>query len=271
MRKRAGQDARDADVWHVYTDGTSKHERRQTFSAWAARAVQPNSRQIRQASGAFPGGSSLRVETEAILQGLRLVPPGETARLYCDLELSVIRSILDTPDGEAARWHLHEVIVHDIVRNSDAHHLAMHRAARDAETAARGGDADTDLMGSLHDALTRARASEAGEGQLRRDVQSVTGGTVPLVVCVTDVASAGLSGVTLALSVTGVPGFGRHEHGAFRQALARVVAAFAREALVHVRVPVAWQAEAAAALQAHPNVRLTGAVAAEPDAADEDA
>lgn len=238
----------DADTWHIYTDGSSRHERRQTFSGWAARAVQPGTRQVRQASGARPGGTSLDAETEAILAGLRLVPGGAVARLYSDLDLTALLEVVQSPAGEAARHHLRDLWVHPVARNSGRHSHDAHRVARAAEQEARQGliPDGGGLPNVVLEAQDLARAGLADAPLTLQAPQHLPGGTGPLQVrasgrtAVSGRGPAGQVQIMLTLDLTAVLGSGRNEAEAIRDALARGLTPLARGGLVELSVPSRW-------------------------------
>ncbi|MBB5234416.1 hypothetical protein [Deinococcus budaensis] len=242
------------DLWHVYTDGSTRHERRQTFSGWAARAVQPGSRQVRQASGAGPGGTSLAAETEAILAGLRLVPGGAPARLYSDLALPALLAILHGPAGEAARDHLRDLWVQPVARSRGRHPADMHHVARRAEAGVREGEAldAAGLHGAALEMQVLARAGEDGAALPLGGGERLAGQTRPLVLEVGGLPPLPAGGRPLRLNLTlglgRVEGQGRGGEEALRVALARPLALLTRGALVELRVPSAWLVTARAAL-----------------------
>ncbi|MFC4427778.1 hypothetical protein [Deinococcus navajonensis] len=250
-------------LWHVYTDGSSRHERRQTFSGWAARAVQPETRQVRQISGARPGGTSLEAETEALLSGLRLVPAGAAARLYSDLDLPALSSLLQTPEAEAARAHLHELWVQPIARNSNGHHHDAHRLARAAELTvregavpgpaglgqavlegqdlARGGAADPPL--SLHEPWHLPGQGRALQARIE-ELEVLTPGRTPE------------RRARMAMRLDGFQGTGRTPQHAVQDAVRRGVGALARVSLVDLTVPPDWAVAAQEATQDLGTVRI---------------
>lgn len=246
-------DADPADTWHVYTDGSTRFERRQTFSGWAARAVQPETRQVRQTSGARPGGTSLDAEAEAILAGLRLVPGGAVARLYSDLELAALLAILESPAGEAARHHLRDLWAHPVARNSGQDSREIHHVARSAEQEVRQGDTrdGSGLANAVLAAQGLARIGQVDPPLTLHAPRHLPGETGPLQVRMsrlTPVPGGGPVGrvrVSLTLDLAEVPGAGRHEEEALRDALIRGLTPLVRGGLVELRVPQCW-AEAAA-------------------------
>ena len=240
------------DTWHVYTDGSTRHERRQTFSGWAARAVQRETRQFRQVSGAHPGGDSLSAERTAILEGLRLVPRGATVRLYCDLELSAILALLESPQGIEGRAHLNDVLVQSAMRNTSAHQTDMHRASRAAEHDARQGELENaSLHGAVVHAWDAARADDSQFPQPRALAHALPGLSRPFQVSVVHVTyddpadqarearapKATRVRATLTLELGDVTGSGRGEREALHSALEAVLTPLARHAVVHLRVP----------------------------------
>lgn len=255
-----------ADTWHVYTDGSTRHERRQTFSGWAARAVQPETRQVRQTSGARPGGTSLDAETEAILAGLRLVPGGAAARLYSDLELAALLAILESPAGEAARYHLRDLWVHPVARNSGRDSREIHHVARSAEQEARRGDTQdgSGLANAALEAQGLARMGQADPPLALHAPRHLPGETGPLQVRVgrlTLVPGGGPGGrvrATLTLDLAEVPGTGRHEEEALRDALTRGLTPLVRGGLAEVRVPSRWVPAAVEAARDLGVVRVIG-------------
>lgn len=244
-----------ADVWHVYTDGSAKHERRQAFCGWAARATQIQTRQLRQASGAFPGGDSLAAERQAIVEGLALVPPGGVAWLYSDLDPAVILALLESEAGEAARAHLALVQVFAVVRNSDPHQREMHRAARDAREEARAGTNEhprahaTRLANAAEQARATARTADVNAPQLRAVAVRLPGFAGPLKARVLKAAfedvttqeqrERGRSRVlaSLTLQLSGVRSAGRDEQDAARGALRQILAPLAQRGEVQLSVP----------------------------------
>lgn len=256
------------DLWHVYTDGSTRHERRQTFSGWAARAVQPQAREVRQASGARPGGTSLEAETEAILAGLRLVPGGAPARLHSDLDLPTLLEVLHAPAGEAARAHLADVWVQSVARNRGRHPADMHRVARAGEAGVRAGDLSggTALPNATLDTLELARTGETDPPFPLGEARRLPGLAGPLQLRVAGLPPAPGSGpttlsLTLDLELTTLPGRGRTPEEALGQALGPLLTLLARGALAELRVPAAWEAVAQAGVSGRPGVR----VLAEPD------
>lgn len=254
------------DLWHVYTDGSTRHERRQTFSGWAARAVQPHTREVRQASGARPGGTSLEAETEAILAGLRLVPGGAPVRLHSDLDLPTLLEVLHAPAGEAARAHLADVWVQPVARNRGRHPADMHRLARAQEAGVRAGElpGGPALPNATQDALELARTGEADPALPLGEVRRLPGQTGPLQLRVTGLPPAPGNGPTtlsLALDLATVLGRGRTPMEAVQHALHPLLTLLARGTLVEVRVPATWEVVARAAVTGLPGVR----VRSEPD------
>lgn len=241
-----------SETWHVYTDGSSRHERRQTFSGWAARAVQPETRQVRQASGAGPGGDSLGAETTAILEGLRLVPAGAFVRLHSDLDPALLLAVLESGPGEAARAHLRGVDVHPILRHTAAHHRDMHDAARAAEREAREGTSpgDTSLPNAVQDAQLQARTAHTGTAETRGSVRHLPGVTGPLrlrVLGLTPGRAGGRTLVTLTLDLPELHGAGPNEVAAVKAALDGILPSLTRGTLVHLQVPErGWEAVTAA-------------------------
>lgn len=250
-----------SETWHVYTDGSSRHERRQTFSGWAARAVQPGTRQVRQVSGAGPGGDSLGAETTAILEGLRLVPAGATARLHSDLDPALLLAVLESGPGEAARAHLLRVDVHPILRHTAAHHRDMHDASRDAEREARKDPGpDATLTNMVQDVTLRARAAHAETAATRGTVRSLPGATGPLRLRLLDLTSGRDAGrrtlVTLRLDLGSVGGSGPTEAAAVKSALENLLTSLTRGTLVHLQVPERWREAVTAATAEHGAVRV---------------
>jgi len=245
------------DLWHVYTDGSTRHERRQTFSGWAARAVQPRTRQLRQASGGGPGGTSLDAETEAILAGLRLVPGGAPARLYSDLALPALLEILHGPAGEAARDHLRGLWVQPVARTRGRHPADMHHVARRAEAGVREGELldSSSLPNTVLEALDLARTGEADAALPLGDDSHLLGRTGPLQVEVADlppepVAAGGRPvRLNLTLDLGTVQGSGRSPEEALAAALHPLLALLTRGALVELRVPPGWLASARASVK----------------------
>jgi len=250
----------DTLVWHVYTDGSSRHERRQTFSGWAARAVQPETRQLRQSSGARPGGTSLEAETEAVLCGLGLVPAGATARLYSDLDPAALRSLLQTPEAEAARSHLHELWVQPIARNTTGHHHDAHRLARAAEIQLRE---EVPGPGGLDNAVLEAQGV-ARSGATEPPIPLHQPWDLPGQTGALQVRLGGLevrpkhaSAQRVRLELCGeAQGSGRTVTGAVQDALRRGVGPLARSSLLDLTVPPQWAEAAAAATQDLGNIRV---------------
>lgn len=276
MPRPGDKSAHPPDTWHVYTDGSSRHERRRTFSGWAARAVQPETRQMRQASGAGPGGDSLGAETTAILEGLRLVPAGATVLLHSDLDPALLLAVLESASGEAARSHLRGVDVLPILRHTAAHHRDMHDAARAAEREAREDSAAgaTALPNVVHDAQLQARTAHTGTAQTRGGVRHLPGVTGPLRLGVREVTSGRPAGgghtlVTLHLDLPDVQGSGPTEAAALGNALEGVLTALTRGTLVHLQVPERWREAVTAATAGRAAVRVV-AEAEEPSPAAED-
>ncbi|UQN09095.1 reverse transcriptase-like protein [Deinococcus sp. QL22] len=233
-------------VWHVFTDGSSRHERRQTFSGWAARAAQPETRQIRQISGARPGGTSLEAETEALLAGLQLVPAGAVARLYSDLDPAALREVLQGPVALAARNHLHALWIHPIGRNSNRHHHDVHLMARAAELSAReGARAEAaGLSNAVLDLQDLARAGQSDAPLALHTPWQLPGHTQALQVQLEPVKSSKAAGAgrraALASLQAAIQGQGRTSEEAMRNALARSVPLLARASLVDLTVPLEW-------------------------------
>ncbi|MFB9995147.1 hypothetical protein ACFFLM_24675 [Deinococcus oregonensis] len=236
-----------AGDWHVYTDGSTRHERRQTVSGWAARAVQPESQQVRQVSGARPGGTSLDAEAEAVFMGLRLVPGGAAARLYSDLNLASLLQLLHGAEGAASRAHLRDLWVHPIARNSGRHHQDMHHVARTAELEARlqrGAPEGAQLANTVlaMQALAQGSHRDAplplGEPQLR------PGSTRPLQVKLRGVtfqpAPSQQVQATLTLDLAEVRGTGRTQEDAVRCALEAALKPLTRGGLVDLTVHEPW-------------------------------
>ncbi|WP_216324137.1 hypothetical protein [Deinococcus aestuarii] len=251
------------ETWHVYTDGSSRHERRQTFSGWAARAVQPQTRQVRQVSGAGPGGDSLGAETTAILEGLRLVPAGASVLLHSDLDPALLLTVLESGPGEAARAHLRGVDVHPILRHTAAHHRDMHDAARAAEREAREGASlgSASLPNAVQDAQLQARAGRTDAVETRGPVRRLPGLTGPLRLWVRGVTSGRAAGsgrtlVTLTLDLPDVQGTGPTETAALGDALEGMLLALTRGTLIHLQVPERWREAVAAAMAGHGAVRV---------------
>lgn len=248
-------------VWHVYTDGSSRHERRQTFSGWAARAVQPETRQVRQISGARPGGTSLEAETEALLSGLQLVPAGATARLYSDLDPAALHPLLQSPQAEAARVHLHELWVQPIARNSNGHHHDAHRLARAAETQLReeGPQGLTGLDQNILAAEALARSGAADPPLALHQPWMLPGVARPLELQGQDArystVPSGQVQATLSLGLS-AQGQGRAPTDALQEALGEVLRPLARASLLHLRVPPAWLPAACRAAQELGTVRV---------------
>ncbi|UBV44129.1 hypothetical protein LAJ19_15080 (plasmid) [Deinococcus taeanensis] len=215
-----------AGDWHVYTDGSTRHERRQTVSGWAARAVQPESQQVRQVSGARPGGTSLDAEAEAVFMGLRLVPGGAAARLYSDLDLAALLPLLRSAEGAASWAHLRDLWVQPIARNSGRHHQDMHRVARTAELEARlhrGAPEGAQLANTVL-AMQALAPDRQADGPLPlRAPQQLPGATGPLQVKLAGVtfqpAPAEQVQATLTLDLAPVRGTGRTQADAVRAAL----------------------------------------------------
>lgn len=254
------------DLWHVYTDGSTRHERRQTFSGWAARAVQPHTREVRQVSGARPGGTSLAAETEAILAGLRLVPGGASARLHSDLDLTTLLEVLHAPAGEAARAHLADVWVQPVARNRGRHPADMHRVARAGEAGVRAGElpGGMALPNAIQGALELARTGEADPALPLGEARRLPGQAGPLQLRVAGLPPAPGSGPTalsLTLDLTTLPGRGRTPGEAVGQALHPLLTLLARGTLVELGVPATWEAVVRAAVTEWPGVR----VRSEPD------
>lgn len=244
----------DPNLRHVSTDGSTRHERRQTFSGWAARAVQPQTRQVRQVSGARPGGTSLEAETEAILAGLRLVPGGASARLSSDLDLPALLGILESPVGEAARHHLRGLWVQPVARNSGRDSRAVHHVARASEQEAREGTVPdgSGLAGAVLGAQDLARAGQADLPLALGGPRLLPGGTGPLPVrvlgCDFGRGPGGQVRATLTLTLGPVPGAGRHEAGALADALRRGLTPLVRGGVVELGVPERWAPAATDAL-----------------------
>lgn len=234
-------------VWHVYTDGSSRHERRQTFSGWAARAVQPATRQVRQISGAQPGGTSLNAETQAVLAGLQLVPAGATAWLFSDLDPQTLLELLRQPEAEAARHHLHELWVHPIARNSNRQHQDVHRVARAAETDLRGDPEPTGsgLTNAAQDMQELARAADADLPLALHAPWRLPGTTAPLQLEVLEVSYRPLKGATgqvqaeLELRLGNALGIGRSQNEALSDALGRAAGTLGKATLVNLHIPPA--------------------------------
>lgn len=245
------------DLWHVYPDGSPRHERRQTFSGWAARAVQPGTRQLRQASGGGPGGTSLEAETAAILAGLRLVPGGAPARLHSDLALPALLEVLHGPAGEAARDHLAGLWVQPVARSRGRHPADMHHVARRAEAEVREGETldASGLPNATLEMQALARTGEADAALPLGDAQRLPGRTGPLQVTVTGLppepapAGGGAVRLDLTLDLGTVQGGGRSGEEALAAALHRPLALLTRGALVELRVPPGWLASARAAVK----------------------
>lgn len=262
----------DADTWHVYTDGSTRHERRQTFSGWAARAVQPETRQVRQSSGARPGGTSLEAETEAILAGLRLVPGGAAARLYSDLELAALLAILESPTGEAARHHLRDLWVYAVARNSGRHSQDAHHVARSAEQEAREGAVPdgSGLANAVLEAQGLARMGQADVPLALHPPRHLPGEMGPLQVRASRLTPLPGGGpksrvrVTLTLNLAEVPGGGRNEEEALRDALARGLTPLVRGGLVELRMPQRW---ATAGVEATRNLGVVRVIAEQDESA----
>lgn len=249
------------ELWHVYTDGSTRHERRQTFSGWAARAVQPHTREVRQASGARPGGTSLEAETEAVLAGLRLVPGGAPARLHSDLDLATLLEVLHSPAGEAARAHLADVWVQPVARNRGRHPADMHRVARTEEADARAGEppGGTGLPHATQEALGLARTGPADPPLPLGEAQRLPGQTGPLQLRVSGLPpapGAGPTTLSLTLDLGTAPGRGRTPAEALRTTLGPLLTLLARGALVDLRVPSAWEGVARTAAGGVPGVRV---------------
>lgn len=248
----------------MYTDGSSRHEKRQTFSGWAARAVQPASRQVRQISGAQPGGTSLHAETQAVLAGLQLVPAGATAWLFSDLDPATLLDLLRQPEAEAARHHLRDLWVHPIARNSNRHHQEAHRVARAAETALRGDPelADAGLTNAAQEMHALARAADADLPLLLHTPWRLPGPTGPLEVHALGVmhrplkATAGRVQATLSLRLGDTLGTGRSPEEALSDALGQVVRRLGRATLVNLNVPRAWSQAAVQGSQDVGTVRV---------------
>lgn len=250
------------DLWHVYTDGSTRHERRQTFSGWAARAVQPHTREVRQASGARPGGTSLEAETEAVLAGLRLVPGGAPARLHSDLDLTTLLEVLHAPAGEAARAHLADVWVQPVARSRGRHPADMHRVARAQEAGLRAGEqpGGMALPNVTQDALELARTGEADPALPLGEPRHLPGQAGPLQFRVAGLPPAPGNGPTalkLTLDLTTLSGRGRTPVEAVQHALHPLLLLLTRGALVELRVPAVWEAVARAAVTESPGVRVS--------------
>ncbi|WP_102126992.1 hypothetical protein [Deinococcus planocerae] len=257
--------ADSSETWHVYTDGSSKHERRQTFSGWAARAVQPQTRQVRQASGAGPGGDSLGAETTAILEGLRLVPAGAAVLLHSDLDPALLMAVLDTGPGEAARAHLRRVDVRPILRHTAAHHRDMHDAARAAEGEARAGSpaGAASLSNAVQDAQLQARTGQTDAAGTRGTVRRLSGTTGPLRLRILGLAPGRVGGRTLVTLTLGLPdlrGSGPNEVAALQDALEETLASLTRGTLVSLQVPERWRETVTAATAGHGAVRVVAEV-----------
>jgi len=233
--------------WHVYTDGSTRHERRRTFSGWAARAVQPETQQVRQGSGARPGGTSLEAETEAVLLGLRLVPGGAVVRLYSDLELAALLQVLHGAEGVAARTHLRDLWVHCVARNSNRHHQDMHHVARAAELDAREhrtGPEGAELANAVLAVQGVAQVNPADAALSLWEAEHLPGFALPLQVALRDVtfqpAPARQVQATLTLELAQVRGMGRTQEEALRAAVERGLRPLARGGLVDLMVRDPW-------------------------------
>lgn len=249
------------DLWHVYTDGSTRHERRQTFSGWAARAVQPRTREVRQASGARPGGTSLEAETEAILAGLRLVPGGAPARLHSDLDLPALLEVLHSPAGEAARAHLADVWVQPVARNRGRHPTDMHRVARAEEADARAGESpgSAGLPNAVQNALDLARTGPAAPPIPLGEPRRLPGQAGPLQLRVSGLPPSpgnGTSALSLTLGLGSVAGRGRTPGEALQAAIGPLLTLLTRGALIDLRVPEAWEATARKAFAELPGVQV---------------
>ncbi|SMB80104.1 hypothetical protein [Deinococcus hopiensis] len=233
--------------WHVYTDGSTRHERRRTFSGWAARAVQPETQQVRQVSGARPGGTSLEAETEAVLMGLRLVPGGAAARLYSDLELALLLQILRGAEGAAAWTHLRDLWVHSIARNSNRHHQDMHHVARTAEVEAReqrSAPEGAALANAVLAVQAVAQVNPVDTALSLQGPEHLPGFALPLQVALRGVTfQLTLSRqvqATLTLELSQVRGTGRTQEEALRAAVERGLRPLARGGLVALMVREPW-------------------------------
>ncbi|AFZ67530.1 hypothetical protein [Deinococcus peraridilitoris] len=250
-------------TWLVYTDGSCRHERRQTFCGWAARAVQPATRQVLQVSGAVPGGDSLWAESEAIHAGLRLLPAGASALLHSDLELQAIQGALRSPAGEAARAHLCDVFVQPVLRNTGVHQAAMHRASRAAEQGAREAETNSRPGSGVQNAAAEARElsrSAASGAPLSR----AAGAALPGVL---EPWKLRLEGVRfhrigaevraqLQLDWPEVEAGGRSEREALQRALHTLLTPLARASIVHLHLPAALHADVLSVVQRFPTVQL---------------
>ncbi|MFC4639049.1 hypothetical protein [Deinococcus hohokamensis] len=252
----------------MYTDGSSRHERRQTFSGWAARAVQPETRQVRQISGARPGGTSLDAETEALLSGLQLVPAGAAARLYSDLDPAALKSLLQTPEAEAARAHLHELWVQPIARNSNRHHHDAHRLARAAELSVRDGEAPgpAGLNQTVLEGQDLARAGAADPPLPLHQPWALPGGARALQLQLETIPPGQTPERQARLSwwLGPVQGTGRAPKEAVQSALRRNLTLLARVSLVELTVPRSWASAAQEAAQDLGTVRVLLSEEAEP-------
>ncbi|MPY66593.1 hypothetical protein F8S09_07770 [Deinococcus sp. SDU3-2] len=249
------------DLWHVYTDGSTRHERRQTFSGWAARAVQPQAREVRQVSGARPGGTSLEAETEAILAGLRLVPGGAPARLHSDLDLGTLLEVLHSPAGEAARAHLADVWVLPVARNRGRHPADMHRVARAEEADARSGEpvGSTGLSNATQEALGLARTGPADPPLSLGEARRLPGQAGPLQLRVAGLPPAldgGPTALSLTLDLGSLTGRGRTPEEVIQTALHPLLTLLTHGALVEVRVPPIWAVPTQAAASGLAGVRV---------------
>ncbi|MBB6099154.1 hypothetical protein HNR42_002590 [Deinobacterium chartae] len=232
----------DPDTWYVYTDGSARTERRQTFSGWAARAVQPETREFRQISGGYRGGGALEAETEAILAGLRLVPRGAVARLYSDLEEHALLAVLQSPAGEAARAHLRELWVQAVMRNSAAHAQEMHRLSRVAEQQLRAPEdrSEESLPNAVLEAQGQARAAGIDAPLPRAEPRHLPGEARPLELSVCEItyAAAGTGArAQLHLELRPLEAWGRDGPQAYARALRDLLGALAPGGLARLRVP----------------------------------
>ena len=209
--------------------------------------MQPGTQQVRQASGARPGGTSLEAETEAVLLGLRLVPGGAVARLYSDLELGTLLQILHGAEGVAARAHLRDLWVHAVARNSNRHHQDMHHVARAAEldpreyrTVPEGAE----LANAVLAVQGVAQVNPADAALSLREAEHLPGFARPLQVTLRDVtfqsAPSRQIEATLTLVLPQVRGRGWTQEEALRAALERGLRPLARGGLVDLAVQDRW-------------------------------
>ncbi|GGK35928.1 hypothetical protein GCM10008955_32380 [Deinococcus malanensis] len=226
--------------------------------------MQPITRQVRQISGAGPGGTSLQAETQAVLAGLQLVPAGATAWLFSDLDPVTLLDVLRQPEAEAARHHLEELWVHPIARNSNRHHQEIHRIARAAESALRD-DLEPDgagLPNAAQDMHVLARAADADLPLELHTPWRLPGSTGPLEVQALAVTYGPRKGVpgqihaTLSLRLGDVVGTGRSPDDALADALSRVAGRLGKASLVNLSVPRAWSAAALQGVQGAGTVRV---------------